>query len=951
MRVETPADLKQAILEQAWDVVLADYQLPQFNAPAALKILQAHDVDIPFIILSGSVGEDVAVAAMKAGAHDFFPKDRLTRLVPAVEREIREAAGRNARRMAEQQLQLKAAYDELLREIAVHANVASSLDEILQFTVTSICANTSFRVGHVFVAASERSIEFVSSGIWDLAESQHYSELRAATETSSFIADKGLLSEVVVGKRPLWIHDLQDYSTVYRTHHFHALGLRTCMMFPVQIDREVIAIFEFFATDILQPDQPLLDITVQIADQLSRVMEREQHLRALQASEQRFRQLFEAVPIPLIITREADGRIVETNDVFVPLLNDNIKSLIGTDRLTFFESEHDLTALQHEIELAVRAPNGERGWILLSTQRIMYQGESSRLSGFVDISERKHAEESERQQRALAESLRDSAAVLLNSTLNIDSVLNHIFSQIKLAIPHDAGTILLFDEDEVLRIAHTRASDDIDFPADIQGRAVDADIENLRHMRMKGVPYIVNDASIFEDWNPILGVDWIQSNVGAPLRTANDTIGFITLEGSRPYTFTGNHAQFLQAFANLAATAIQNARLYDALNRHANLLEQRVEDRTQKLRESKEYAETILNNTSDALVQIDREYRVLQTNPAFDSTFLLQIDEHYAHSIFELVDQEDVDRFKNTIQNVQSSHQAAQIELTAQRRDGSQFIADVDIAPIATDLQAISHFICSFHDISRQKQIEQSLRNAVEEERNLRELKSRFISMATHEFRTPLTIMGMYLSLINQKIDAEIYGPIRDHSDNIHEQLLYVEQLMDEVLAVEQSESTVAHVNDECFNLREFATQMVKDLQQSSQSGHQIVLQISGDYRDITIDKKILRHIISNLISNAIKYSPDAADIYVDLSITYHQAVLQVRDTGIGIPKEDQARLFEPFHRARNVGDISGTGLGLAVIKRHVEIQGGSIAFESAVGEGTTFTISLPRNVTEASAD
>jgi signal transduction histidine kinase len=144
-------------------------------------------------------------------------------------------------------------------------------------------------------------------------------------------------------------------------------------------------------------------------------------------------------------------------------------------------------------------------------------------------------------------------------------------------------------------------------------------------------------------------------------------------------------------------------------------------------------------------------------------------------------------------------------------------------------------------------------------------------------------------------------------------------------------------------NIRQFARDIVDSLQKSTAT-HHFVFSPQGEGCMAVVDTQLLRHILMNLLTNAVKYSAEGSAVYLDLSCQPEKIVIQVRDEGIGIPPEDRPHLFEPFHRASNVGNVSGTGLGLTIVKQMVERHGGSITFDTTLGVGTTFTVVIPTN-------
>ena len=167
-------------------------------------------------------------------------------------------------------------------------------------------------------------------------------------------------------------------------------------------------------------------------------------------------------------------------------------------------------------------------------------------------------------------------------------------------------------------------------------------------------------------------------------------------------------------------------------------------------------------------------------------------------------------------------------------------------------------------------------------------------------------------------------------------------QLLNDVLSLTVVELGHLEISPSFVDLRVLCQDILNDVSTTIGQNHVFAFSPGGECTTTNMDKKILRQVLTNLLSNAVKYSPENSQIGLDLTCEGDWATFQIRDTGIGVPEADQARIFEPFHRAKNVGTRSGTGLGLAIVKRSVEAHGGKVSFESQVGIGTTFTIKMP---------
>ncbi len=241
-------------------------------------------------------------------------------------------------------------------------------------------------------------------------------------------------------------------------------------------------------------------------------------------------------------------------------------------------------------------------------------------------------------------------------------------------------------------------------------------------------------------------------------------------------------------------------------------------------------------------------------------------------------------------------------------------------------------------------QAEADIRRALEKEKELGELKSRFVSMVSHEFRTPMATILFSAGLLENYGNKWSEEKKVTHLHRIQAAVKQMTDLLDSVLTIGQVEANKLEFNPAAIDVEKFCSSLAEDAQLLAGEKHEISFSSQGNCTGALMDEKLLRHIFSNLLSNAVKYSPKGGTVKFELTCepSGQVAIFRVRDEGIGIPPQDRERLFETFHRAANVGNISGTGLGLAIVKRSVELHGGEISFDSEVGVGTTFTVTLP---------
>jgi signal transduction histidine kinase len=231
---------------------------------------------------------------------------------------------------------------------------------------------------------------------------------------------------------------------------------------------------------------------------------------------------------------------------------------------------------------------------------------------------------------------------------------------------------------------------------------------------------------------------------------------------------------------------------------------------------------------------------------------------------------------------------------------------------------------------------------ALRKEKDLSDLKSRFVAMASHEFRTPLATMLSSLSLVTKYGEAGNKEQQMKHILRIKSSIANLTDIINDVLSVTRLEEGGVMVACETLDIQELAEEIVREMKGITKAGQDVHFNATGE-RYVRTDRRIIKHLLTNLLSNAIKFSGEGKRIWLDMAVVDGAITLEVRDEGIGISEEDQKHLFERFFRAKNATNIEGTGLGLTIIAKFLELLDGSITFESELHRGTTFTIHLPK--------
>ncbi|HEY9649849.1 MAG TPA: HAMP domain-containing sensor histidine kinase, partial [Coleofasciculaceae cyanobacterium] len=226
--------------------------------------------------------------------------------------------------------------------------------------------------------------------------------------------------------------------------------------------------------------------------------------------------------------------------------------------------------------------------------------------------------------------------------------------------------------------------------------------------------------------------------------------------------------------------------------------------------------------------------------------------------------------------------------------------------------------------------------------KELNQLKSEFVSMLSHDFRNPLNTILLSAGLLQEHENRLTQEKKLTHYQLIRSAIKDMAQLLDEVLLIGKADSGKLQCKPLPIAIEPFCNRLIEQLQLSIGEKHQLIFSSSGELGEALWDEMLLQHILVNLLANAIKYSPEGSTVQIELMGQTNHIIFRIQDWGIGIPLEDQAQLFEPFHRASNVGSIPGTGLGLAIVRSCVEAHGGEISVSSEMGVGTTFTVILP---------
>ena len=245
-------------------------------------------------------------------------------------------------------------------------------------------------------------------------------------------------------------------------------------------------------------------------------------------------------------------------------------------------------------------------------------------------------------------------------------------------------------------------------------------------------------------------------------------------------------------------------------------------------------------------------------------------------------------------------------------------------------------------EIIDRKKAEAEVRRALDKERELNEMKSKFVSIASHEFRTPLSTILSSIALIDQYKQKGDIEKIDKHISRAKASVNHLTGILNDLLSLSKLEEGKMEVLSEDVHVKELFSDIAEEIRLLLKPGQEIVMTCATALESLQTDGRILRNILFNLLSNASKYSDHGKSIYLECKHTDTIFEITIRDEGMGVPEAEQRHLFERFFRASNASNIQGTGLGLNIVKRYLDLLSGTVTFSSEYLKGSTFTIQLP---------
>lgn len=385
-------------------------------------------------------------------------------------------------------------------------------------------------------------------------------------------------------------------------------------------------------------------------------------------------------------------------------------------------------------------------------------------------------------------------------------------------------------------------------------------------------------------------------------------------------------------------------------------LEKRVIQRTQELQETNRHLEEEIREKkaiAEELTQSQKLYKAIARNYPQGSINVLNCDFEYIFvegaeprklgiSPEQLIGTSFLENFEESEkqmlqENIEKAFEGENIDFELKLGKNYYIYSAVPLQ----EKKPIKQVLLVSQDTTKQKEAALQTLDALEKEKALNEMKSRFVSLASHEFRTPLGTILSSASLIARYEKSAQQANRSKHVNRIKSSVINLTGILNDFLSLSKLEEGKIDIQKEQFDVQKLINEVLEEMSSITKAGQNIIYHHYGEVHDFIQDPKIFKNILINLISNAIKYSPTGKTIHVQTTIENKQMCLEVKDEGIGIPEKEQKNLYERFFRASNAGNIQGTGLGLNIVKRYVNLLQGAITFESEEGRGTTFKVIL----------
>lgn len=885
-RVETAQAMEEALSRQRWDLVLSDYTMPDFSAPAALELLKNSGIDIPFIIVSGSIGEDRAVAAMKAGAHDYVMKENLARLLPVIARELGESERRESTRRAQSRT---AAEHDITRTLSG----SHTLHEAAPIILRRVCETLEWELGALWQVDVQTDL-LRCAAVW------HRSPAGEAFKENSlrmtFQQGTGLPGRVW-SSGAISFNDITNESSFQRAESARQGGLHAAFGFPIRSGDKTLGVLEFFNNKIALPDDTILAMIAAISGQIAQFIERRQAEEALLASEKRSRALIEksSDAIGLI---DPEGVILYASPSTSRILGYSLDAFVGKSAFDLIHPEdiEYTKALFHEL---LQSPNKS----VMGQYRML------------------HREGAWRCMEGIATNLLDEPSVQA-IVVNYRDVSERVWVQ-------EAFERVSLQNELILN-----AAGDGICGIDIKGKAT---FVNPAAAKMLG--YQVSEM-MGQSLHDLIHPPSLRIGTCLPHRcSVNVTLKKGTASPQRNGLFWKKSGSSFPV--EYVVTPIQeHGRPTGAVIVFKDFSERKKVE--EALANEKERLSVTLRSIGDGVIATDTQGKILLMNNAAEKLTGWSQEEGTGRpftEVFHTVDVKTRYRCEDIVQAVLKIGGTVEVvsDTALIARDETERPIAETAAPIRDKEGNIIGVISVFHDMTDKKKMEEEL---------LKGIKLDAVGLLAggiaHDFNNILTAIIGNISLA--KMYADQKELLMERLAQAEKVSVRAKDLAQQLLTFSQGGAPTKTPTSIAGLLKSTVPYSLRG------SNIRSDFFIQDDLWPIEVDQGQIRQVINNLMINAVHAMPEGGTIHIsaeNISIENEIALalkkgryirLKIKDAGAGISKENLPKIFDPYFTTKQKGNGLGLTSSYSIIKQHH----GHITAESQVGAGTTFNVYLP---------
>ena len=683
-----------------------------------------------------------------------------------------------------------------------------------------------------------------------------------------------------------------------------------------------------------------------VAEQITQAIERKRTQQALQESEAKHRALFEHSSQGVMLHDEK--AFFDVNPAAVRMLGySNADEVIGHHPAELApalqpDGQTSSTVAERHMADCLRQGSTRFEWLTLGAKgrRIMLDvlltamdmGGRRIIQAIVtDITERKRREQIERTIYRISEAV--------NTVEDLESLYVEIHAAVARLIGARNCYIALHEAETGLHhfVYHQDEKDPPPPPRHL-GHGLTG------YVFRTGKPLLVNRDQMLnppqpEEWqieHGSVSAVWL----GVPLVIRGQTIGVMVVQDyNNPEAYGDEHLRLLTFVAEQTALAIERKRS-----------EARLRESATRLRESQARFSTAFRTSPALMAILDLTTgQFVEVNDAFVHWLGLSHPTIIGRTSLQLGLWPNPAEREQVWSELRTKRSLREREIQLCNHAGHYFTMLLSMDIIKVHEQ--EHILVVLLDITQRKQAEEELRRMLAREQELGLLRSNFVSMVSHEFRTPLGVIQSSAEILSDYLERLSQEQREEHLASIVKSTSRMAGMMEEVLLIGQLDSGRLEFKPRALDLKTFVQQLVDEIHSATHHRCPIHTTTQDLPSLVQADESLLRHILTNLITNGVKYSRGGDPVLLELRWTNDELTLQVKDSGIGIPESDLEWIFHAFHRGKNVGDRPGTGLGLVIVKRAIDLHGGTIQIQSAIGMGTTVTARIPLKLAASSSN